>query len=206
MRIPEGTQVGSWTIIGPETSTPKNPRGFRYYILCRCICGKERPVPVDALKSGRSKSCGCQRRNNVTHGLSETTEYRTWLRMKQRCYDENTDRFKDWGGRGITVCEQWKHSFPQFLEDMGPKPASDYSLERIDNAKGYFPTNCRWASRKEQCRNTRRNRYLTHNGLTLTLAEWSEKTSLSRTTITQRIDSSGWTIDKALSTPVKRKQ
>ena len=205
MKIPKGTQIGSWAVLGPETRTPRKPKGFKYRVLCRCICGKEKSVLIDGLKSGRTKSCGCQRKNQLTHGLSSTPEYRTWLRMKQRCYDENSTRYESWGGRGIRVCKQWKHSFPQFLEDMGPKPSSRCSLERIDNFGDYCPENCRWATPKEQCRNTRRNRYLTHNDLTLTLVEWSEMIGINRTTITQRIDHSGWSVERALSTPVKRK-
>lgn len=205
MKIPKGTQFGSWTVIGPETKSRRNPRGFRYYILCRCVCGKEKPVPIEALKYRRSKSCGCQRKNTLTHGLSGTAEYLTWLRMKQRCYDKNCTRYEYWGGRGIKVCDQWKHSFTQFLEDMGPKPASHYSLGRIDNAKNYSPDNCSWVTPKEQSRNTRRNRRFTHNGLTLTLVEWSELTGISRTTITQRIDACGWSVEKALTTPVLKR-
>lgn len=205
MKIPKGTQIGSWTVIGPEIKTPRKPRGFKYRVLCRCICGKEKFVLIDGLRYGRTKSCGCQRRNQLTHGLSGTTEYRAWLAMKQRCYDKNATRYEDWGGRGIEVCEQWQHSFPQFLKDIGPKPSPHHSLERIDNNNDYSPDNCRWATPKEQCRNSRRNRHLTHNDLALTLAEWSERTGLNRTTITQRIDACGWSVEKALSTPVKKK-
>lgn len=205
MKIPKGTWIGSWTLIGPETKSRRKPRGFRYYILCRCVCGKEKPVPVDALKSGRSKSCGCQRKTTRTHGMSGSAEYRTWLRMKQRCYDKNATQYEYWGGRGIKVCGQWKHSFPQFFKDMGKKPGLRHSLERRDNSDDYHPGNCYWATPKQQSRNTRRNRLLTYNGLTLTLVEWSEKMSIGRTTITQRIDACGWSVEKALSTPVRRK-
>ena len=124
--------------------------------------------------------------------------------MKQRCYDPNATRFKNWGGRGIKVCDRWKNSFENFYEDMGEKPKG-HSLDRIDNDGDYTPENCQWASTLEQGRNSRKNRLITHDGLTLSLAEWSEKTGLNRTTISERIDSRGWSVEEALTLPVFRR-
>jgi hypothetical protein len=133
--------------------------------------------------------------------------WRSWWGMIRRCYYARATRFERWGGRGITVCERWK-TFEGFLADMGEKPEGS-SLERIDNDKGYSPENCKWATPKEQARNTRRNRLLTFNGITLPLVSWVERTGLKRTAITQRIDSYGWTIEQALTAPLeprKRKE
>jgi hypothetical protein len=204
MKIPKGTRIGFWTVTGPETRTRQKPRGFSYRVRCRCICGKEKHVLVNSLKCGESKSCGCQRKTRLTHGKSGTPEYLVWLRMKQRCYDPNATRFEDWGGRGNKVCSRWKHSFPNFLKDMGAKPTSKHSLDRLDNAQDYSLENCRWATPKEQARNSRHNRYLTHDGLTLILQEWSERTGIASSTIRQRIDFCGWSVEKALTTPVRK--
>lgn len=117
----------------------------------------------------------------------------------RRCFYPGTLRFERWGGRGITVCDRWKQ-FENFVADMGECPEG-MSIERIDNDKGYFPENCKWATGKEQSRNTVRNRLLTVDGKTMPLVAWSERTGLSRTVITQRIDSYGWPVKKAIRTP-----
>lgn len=202
----KGQRFGRWLVIGPVEN-----RGKKKYWFCRCDCGTEKFVNHGNLRTGCTQSCGCLRRELLgnrqrIHGMSGTPEYLTWLRMKQRCYDENSTRYEDWGGRGIKVCDHWRHSFENFFSDMGKKPSPEHSLDRIDNDKGYSPENCRWASPKEQSRNSRRNRYLTHNGMTLRLGEWVKQTGLNRTTITQRIDSCGWSVEEALTTPVLRRK
>jgi hypothetical protein len=106
--------------------------------------------------------------------------------MKRRCHNPRFINFRNYGARGIAVCERWRNSFTAFLEDMGACP-DGLELERIDNEKGYEPGNCRWASRKEQCRNSRKNHFITANGKTLPLSQWSEETGVRAATIRRRI-------------------
>lgn len=142
---------------------------------------------------------------NKQHGhTTKTTSsptYKSWHMMKQRCTNPKYSQYNDYGGRGITVCTQWLE-FSAFLADMGVRPAGA-SLERLDNAKGYSPDNCVWADRKQQQRNMRRNRNLTHNGVTMCMSDWAAELGLKPHSLSKRIDVCGWSVEKALSTPKK---
>jgi len=131
---------------------------------------------------------------------SKTPEYRVWVQMRYRCGNPNHREFHYYGGRGITVCEAWEASFSVFLHDMGSRPSSDHSLERINNFHGYNPSNCKWALRREQANNKRNNHKITCNGETLTLAQWSRRTGVPPHTILSRIDRLGWSEQRALET------
>ncbi len=202
-----GDRFGHWTV----QSTYLKRRGSknRQRSICLCICGKLRHVWTDSLMGGESKSCGCKRRGALTHGATAggkpNPEYIAWQRMKQRCYYPQTLDFERWGGRGITVCDRWKNSFEAFLDDMGSKPAPRYSVERRDNDGHYEPNNCYWASPKEQARNTRRNRHITFDNQTMNVAEWADTTGLPSQVIRDRLDKSGWSIEKTLTTPSRGK-
>lgn len=141
-----------------------------YNWLCECECGNTKIVRVMSLTSGNTKSCGCEcaivfKHGFATRGKKDIPEYNAWENMKQRCYDPNKTGYYAYGARGITVCERWKNSFPDFLSDMGKRPSSKHSLDRYPNYKGnYEPGNCRWATKEEQVRNTRRNVWLKYNG------------------------------------------
>lgn len=148
---------------------------------CLCDCGKERIVRGDCLKGGVTKSCGCLARERSSariiklatkHGKSGTAEYLAWLNMVKRCGDRKTPYFKNYGGRGIAVCDDWKNSFETFLRDMGTRPSGKYSLDRIDNNGNYEPSNCRWSTKVEQQTNMRSNRVFSLNGETHHAAEW----------------------------------
>lgn len=121
--------------------------------------------------------------------------------MKYRCLNQNSPRFKDYGGRGIVVCERWRNSFDAYVEDLGSAPSPKHTVDRTDNDGPYSPENCRWVSKEIQSHNRRSNRLLELNGKKMLLCQWVKLTGLSRRTITARIDW-GWSIKEALTTPV----
>lgn len=176
----------------------------RVYWKCRCDCGKDVIVRSWSLKSGNTKSCGClvSEGNNKTHGMSLKAEYGVWLSMRNRCYNPSVKGYINYGGRGITVCPEWRDSFDQFYKDMGKKPTPKHSIDRINNDGNYEPGNCRWATHRDQCNNRRGNISLKYNGKTQTPAQWGRELGISRATIIQRL-SYGWTVERTLSTPLK---
>ena len=138
-----------------------------YYYKCKCKCGKISIGKRSDLFRGDKTSCGCKRievllkRNKevmTTHGMTKSKEYSTWCAMKRRCYKKTNPKYKDYGGRGILVCDRWKDSFENFLKDMGKKPSKHHSIDRIDNEKGYFKANCQWATAKQQANNKRNSK------------------------------------------------
>lgn len=173
--------------------------------LCRCDCGAQKVVYGGDLRSGKTKSCGCLKREAVppmtlSHGQSHTTLYRRWASMVQRTTNPNHPAYHNYGGRGITVHPEWRESYEAFARDVADGFSPELELDRIDNDGDYEPGNVRWTTRIEQCRNTRKNRFLTFRGRTKTVAEWCELLGLNFATVTQRLDRSGWSIERALTT------
>ena len=191
--------------IGKRGTSQKVP-----HWVCHCICGEERIVAGPHLRSGHTKSCGCWARersaNNRTHGHSTggmtTQVYNTWVCMRSRCTNKNSDQYPYYGGRGIEVCERWMRSFESFLEDMGKPPKHTRTLDRIDVDGHYEPSNCRWASRKDQARNRSSNSMLTFQGKTQCQSAWAEEMGISAKSLSYRI-THGWSTERALTTPMK---
>lgn len=159
---------------------------------CVCRCGSRRAVSGGNLKSGHTQSCGCLHKEKTseatkTHGASKSAEYRIWNGMKNRCLDKSNVNFDRYGGRGITVCARWLNSFEAFLADMGQRPSSKHSIDRINNNGNYEPGNCRWATAKEQANNTSANVLLTINGLTKPLSIWAAEYGLDRSVVMSRV-------------------
>lgn len=128
---------------------------------CLCDCGEIVLIPANSLQFGSTQSCGCLRKESTKcrftiHGETDKKEYRTWANIFTRCANKNTPYFKNYGGRGITVCNEWKKSYPQFLKDVGRAPSKKHSIDRIDNNGNYEPSNVRWATQSEQLYNSRR--------------------------------------------------
>lgn len=200
----EGDKVGRWTIL---YKIPNDGNMRRWH--CRCDCGNEKDVQATKLDHGRTLSCGCYAAENVSrrmkrHGLSRTRIHREWSHMRQRCLP-NAECHKRYYDRGISVCPEWE-SFDVFyeyvskLENFGKE---SYSLDRIDNNKGYEPGNVRWADMKTQGRNKENTIFLTYNGETKTLCEWSEITGVPYGRIYRRIRYRGYSVKDAIETPPK---
>lgn len=179
---------------------------------CTCECGNKVISIVGELTSGRRKSCGCIKRNpdsyrkcHLTHGLTNTPEFDAWHAIKQRCHNKNNKNYYRYGGRGITVCDRWFNSFENFINDMGKRPGPNYSIDRIDNDKGYSETNCRWATAIEQNNNKSSNRRVNYRGTTASVAEHCRRLGLNRASVKNRLHN-GWTIEQALSEPIRKKE
>ena len=178
-----------------KSKTDTNARWF-----CRCDCGVGVVAYGQDLQKGKVKSCGCLNAERIMqHGMSNTHVYAVWQAMLQRCENPNAQRYSDYGGRGISVCQGW-HRFEAFFADMGNRPKG-YSLDRIDNDGNYRKDNCRWALTKQQANNKRINRIIEFNGEKRTLAEWAERVGLGWYTLRSRLDVYGWNIEKSLTTP-----
>ena len=173
--------------------------------LCRCDCGNETVVLGGNLTRGASMSCGCTRGGKPTHGHCGERIYTNWKQMKKRCSNPNDKYFKDYGGRGINVCKEWD-DFDQFYKwAMEHGYSDELTIDRIDNDGDYCPDNCRWATQKEQARNKRNNHLLTYNGETLTMVDWAEIVGIPYNTLERRINALGWSVERALTEPVKNR-
>lgn len=177
-----GKRYGSLLVVGRDLS-----RKGRAYWFVKCDCGEKRIVAGTALRQGNSKSCGCLRGGVITHGKSNTPTYSVWAQMKKRCLNPNATAYKNYGGRGVTVCDRWRNSFENFLRDMGGKPEG-MGIERCDNEKEYSPENCTWATAREQNNNKRNNRHIIIYGVTYTIANASRQFNIPKDTLLYRIN------------------
>lgn len=199
-----GKRFGRWTVVSYAGKRGTNP-----IWNCVCDCGTEKVVLSSSFLSGASVSCGCVRSEQLaarltTHGHAprsgKTPEYSTWKNIVSRCTNPKTRKWEEYGGRGIKVCDRWRESFAAFLADVGLRPSKQHTIERKDNDGNYEPGNVCWATRAQQSRNKRNNRWLTFQGETLCIRDWGLKLGLSRTALNMRIQR-GWSVEKALTTP-----
>ena len=183
---------------------------------CTCDCGNHCVVSGVNLRRGRTKSCGCLHRERAkvlhltrdyttsqrrgTHQQSRTRLHNIWSKIIDRCTNENRPDYRRYGGRGIKMHKPWMESFVVFRDAVGQPPSSGHTLDRIDNDGHYEPGNVRWVTFTQQNRNRSNNRRYQHDGLTLTAAEWSERTGINQATIRKRIES-GWPVEEAISKP-----
>ena len=206
-------KYGMLTVLA-EVEKPKHLATQARYWLCRCDCGNEKVFLMGALRTGNTKSCGCNKGNFCSqkalgHGHStirngKSLTYESWTAMRSRCNNPKQASYKNYGGRGIKICDEWNNSFEAFLKDMGERPSSQYSLERIDNNGNYCPGNCKWASLVEQANNKSTNRIISFGGKTMTFAQWSRFLGIDERTLRARINRYGWSIEKAFTTPIRR--
>lgn len=177
----------------------------RTYWNCECECGGTRIVANDHLKRGEVTDCGCYRKHIAhwkKHGKSNERIYSIWDLMKRRCFDSNRVEYKNYGGRGITVCPEWLNS-QNFIEWAYQNGYSDeLTLDRIDNNGDYCPQNCRWVNREEQANNKRNNRFITHKGQTKTITQWAKENGIPYYVLKKRYDKLGWTFERAISEPI----
>lgn len=201
-----GFKYGKLKVLGFAGS---GKRGHKYW-FCLCDCGNSVRVGRCDLTSGHTASCGClqvekTRKRCTKHGHSKRGKksliYGIWLSMLNRCRNPKYHQYKDYGGRGIQVCERWKESFENFLADMGERPQGK-TLERNEVNGNYEPSNCRWATTIEQGNNKRNNVFLTYNGETKTISQWNRYFGFGKNIVSGRLRL-GWSVEKALTTPIK---
>lgn len=198
-----GQQFGRLTALGPIGQTPRTQIKWE----CKCDCGNIVTVSSTHLRTGHTQSCGCLANEltairNTTHGQSRSKLHWVWSAIVQRCTNPNCKGYKNYGGRGITIFSRWRESFEEFRDYITGLPSFGtlgYSLDRIDNDKGYEPGNVRWASRVIQSRNSRSNRMITHAGRTQCLQAWADELQMGRSALKMRFRR-GWSVEKALTT------
>lgn len=171
-------------------------------LCCECVCGATKLVTIPHLrqKTNPTISCGCRNPSELrkTHGLSGTREHSSWRSMISRCYHPTNSSYKFYGGVGIIVCEEWRYSFENFLNDMGTRPI-DFTLERKDSTDNYNLANCVWANKETQANNKSNNHLISFNGQTKTLAQWSKLSGINAKTLQARINNYGFTVKDALT-------
>lgn len=202
-----GTKVGRWSVVAvSDEKLYRNSGAF----FCRCECGTERLVAAYRLRSKKTMSCGCAAieaaaRTNTRHGLAKHPLQQVWRTMKERCYNPNSANFYRYGGRGIFVCKRW-HKLPAFIEDNEALAKPGTTLDRIDNNGPYSPRNCRWVSPQDQANNRGNNLILEFRGRKQTCAQWARELKMFEPTLRKRIIDSGWSVEDALTTPVRRRK
>lgn len=181
----------------------------RHKVLVKCACESKPPYAtrLDQLFANNrpTRSCGCIKsermyESRLSHGMTNSKEFRCWWHMKQRCTNPNNSNYHSYGGRGIVICPEWIESFQNFYADMGSAPSPKHSVDRIDTNGNYTKNNCRWATNKEQTNNMRKCRYIEYNGERKTISQWADDLGVDRSVIAKRLDRSGWNLEDAIKT------
>lgn len=173
--------------------------GRRSWWRVRCDCGALSLARADALKRGAVTSCGCAHADAVTtHGMTGTAEHRAWQNMIDRCHNPNSTSWRNYGGRGITVCSAWRSDFESFVGDVGCRPSPRHSIDRIDNDGNYEPGNVRWATMRQQSRNRRTCRFVEYGGRRMPVAELAERVGMPEELLRSRL-SDGWAVADAVA-------
>ena len=202
-----GKKYGRLTVI-ERAEDYISPKGIRHRKWnCRCECGSTKPVRQTELLQGKTKSCGCLQKEQATkritqrskkHGKKGTKLYNVWKSMKQRCLNPNDKSYHNYGGRGITICDEWARDFQTFFDwSIRHGYREGLSIDRINNDQGYEPGNCQWTTVEKQNKNTRQNHHMTIRGETKTIAEWCNFYGVSRSTVYSRL-ARGQTPEEAL--------
>lgn len=193
-------KYGRLTVLS-KAKGEREPSGrIRTMWNCKCDCGNNVIVSSNHLRTGHTKSCGCITNK---HGMFGTRIYKIWDSMKYRCFNKNHNQYHNYGGRGITVCDEWLEFIPFYEWAMANGYSDNLTLDRKDVNGNYCPENCRWADDITQHNNTRKNRYIEFEGETHTLAEWARIKGMKYVTLNTRINKYHWPIEKALTQPVE---
>lgn len=201
-----GDVFGNWTIV---EILPKTVNYHKHFI-CKCVCGKTKEIDAYNVLSGKSTSCGCVRdlktKERMTkHGQKQTRLYNIWCGMRERCNNPNSQAYKDYGGRGISICKDWQDDYMNFYNwSINNGYDEKLTIDRINVNGNYEPTNCRWATTNEQCNNRRNNIKITYNGKTQTLFQWCQEYNLDYRMILARYHNPNFqnkSIEELLFTP-----
>jgi hypothetical protein len=199
-----GQRFGRWTVLRRVESSKWRATKW----LCQCDCGNQSVVVGTSLRRGESQSCGClrnemARQRFTTHGGRSSRLYRIYHEMKDRCYNKSSPCYHYYGGRGITICEEWLQDFSRFRAWALQSGYNDkLTIDRVDTNGSYSPKNCRWVTMKVQNNNKRNGRYLTFRGETHTVSEWADITGIPYYTLHSRIVKLNWSIERALTEKV----
>lgn len=211
-KIPIGSRFGKLVVIdGPILSSLGSPKGAAW--RCQCDCGNLTTAFGTRLRDGRKQSCGCSRYEGngkysdrgVKHDPGLRRTYCSWVQMKGRCTNPKTPTYGNYGGRGITICNRWLHSFENFLEDMGIRPERT-TLGRKNNDGNYTPKNCRWETAEQQIGNRRTTIWVVFEGKRQRLSDLCRRFGLGTSMVRGRLCVMGWSVEEALTTPVRPKK
>lgn len=204
--IKPGTRFGNLSFVSDLPSR----KGVQRRAIFLCSCGNAFESRISHVKGGKTLSCGCHIKaltvaRSTTHGAAPrgniSPEYRCWQSMKKRCENPKSKYYKDYGGRGIVICERWQ-TFANFLADMGQRPSASHSIDRYPDVNGnYEPGNCRWATDLEQNNNRRTTPMVEYQGRTQSISNWARELGVGYWSLRNRIVNLGWPIDKAFTTP-----